>query len=143
MLKKLRGKFFLIILLGLLWLWLRRQQSEESGKVGSIEIPVETSKIVLPAEEQPSMPVSKIEPVTATVKTVARKKKSAAKPDDLTVINGIGPKISAVLNAAGITRYNQLAKADAAQLWEILEKASIRLAKPESWIEQAKTLHKE
>ena len=144
MFKKLRGNLILIGLLGLAWLWIRRPKTEQGGKVNSIEIPVETAEIVIPAEEQSPAPVSKIGPVKARAKTAARSKKPVvAKPDDLTVISGIGPKISTVLNTAGITRYAQLAKANPAQLQEILEKAGIRLAKPESWIEQAKALHKE
>ena len=144
MFRKLRENLILIGLLGLVWLWIRRPKLEEGSKVNSIEIPVETAEIVIPAEEQSPAPVSKIGPVKARAKTASRSKKPViAKPDDLTVISGIGPKISTVLNTAGITRYAQLAKANPAQLREILEKAGIRLAKPESWIEQAKALHKE
>ena len=144
MLKKLRGNLILIGLLGLVWLWIRRPKPEGGNKGTTIEIPVEIAPIVIPDEEQPPIPASKIGPVKATAKTVTRSKKPVAvEPDDLTVISGIGPKISGVLNAAGITRFTQLAEADAAQLWQILEKAGIRLGKPESWIEQAKALHKE
>lgn len=144
MFKKLRGNLILIGLLGLVWLWIRRPKSPEEGrKLSTIEIPVETAEIVVPEEVQPPKPASKIGAVKAEAKTVTRSKKAAAKADDLTVISGIGPKISGVLNAAGITRYTQLAGADVAQLWQILEKAGIRLAKPENWIEQAKTLSKE
>lgn len=144
MFKKLRGNLILIGLLGLVWLWIRRPKSEAGNKGKTIEIPVETAKIVIPAEDQLPTPVSKIGPAKARAKTVSRKKStSSAKPDDLTAISGIGPKISGVLNTAGFTRYAQLAGADVAQLRQILEKAGIRLAKPETWIEQAKTLQKE
>jgi predicted flap endonuclease-1-like 5' DNA nuclease len=63
------------------------------------------------------------------------------KPDDLKRIEGIGPKISSVLQAAGITTYAQLASADVGALEQILEEESprlLRLADPATWPEQAK-----
>lgn len=60
-------------------------------------------------------------------------------PDDLTKIEGIGPKISQLLNEAGISTYTQLAEADIAALIKILNNAGPRygLADPSSWPEQA------
>jgi predicted flap endonuclease-1-like 5' DNA nuclease len=61
-------------------------------------------------------------------------------PDDLKRIVGIGPKISSVLQAAGITTFAQLAATDVVQLEEILEAESprlLRLASPTTWPEQA------
>jgi predicted flap endonuclease-1-like 5' DNA nuclease len=66
---------------------------------------------------------------------------SAPAPDDLKQIEGIGPKLSSVLQAAGITTFAQLAEASTAQLEQILEAADpnlLRLAKPTTWPEQAK-----
>ncbi len=59
-------------------------------------------------------------------------------PDDLTLIEGVGPKTSSVLQAAGITNFSDLANTDVAKLEEILRKADLRLAKPGSWPEQAR-----
>jgi predicted flap endonuclease-1-like 5' DNA nuclease len=62
-------------------------------------------------------------------------------PDDLKRIEGIGPKISSVLQAAGIATFAQLAEAGVEQLEKILEAADpnlLRLADPTSWPEQAK-----
>jgi len=64
----------------------------------------------------------------------------AAEPaaaDNLTLIEGIGPKIAGVLTAAGITTFAQLASTDVARLTEILQEANLRLASAESWPEQA------
>jgi predicted flap endonuclease-1-like 5' DNA nuclease len=61
-----------------------------------------------------------------------------AAADDLTRIEGIGPKISGVLNEAGISTYDQLATTDEAHLQEILDAADLRLAHPATWPEQAK-----
>ncbi|MDX1416558.1 MAG: helix-hairpin-helix domain-containing protein [Candidatus Promineifilaceae bacterium] len=59
--------------------------------------------------------------------------------DDLKLIEGIGPKISAVLADAGILTFAQLANSDAATLTKIVrEDASLKLADPSSWPEQAR-----
>jgi large subunit ribosomal protein L17 len=57
-------------------------------------------------------------------------------PDDLTVIDGIGPKTAGVLEVAGITTYEQLANTKASELREILSDAGIR-ANVETWPGQA------
>ncbi len=60
--------------------------------------------------------------------------------DDLKRIEGIGPRIAAVLQEAGITTFAQLADADQARLERILEEADprlLRLASPAHWPEQA------
>jgi predicted flap endonuclease-1-like 5' DNA nuclease len=58
-------------------------------------------------------------------------------PDDLKLIEGIGPKISGVLNAAGITTFAQLAERDAQELERIVKGAGIRLVFPGTWGAQA------
>ncbi len=64
---------------------------------------------------------------------------AAPRQDDLTVIEGIGPKIASILQSAGITTYAQLAETDAERLRAILEAAGsrYRLANPATWSEQA------
>ena len=57
--------------------------------------------------------------------------------DDLKVIEGIGPKISSVLYAAGIRTLAQLAATDVDELKRILTEADIRLGDPSTWSEQA------
>ncbi len=58
--------------------------------------------------------------------------------DDLTIVEGIGPKISALLGAAGINTFAQLAAADEGRLREILLEARLRMADPRTWPEQAR-----
>jgi predicted flap endonuclease-1-like 5' DNA nuclease len=58
--------------------------------------------------------------------------------DDLTVLEGIGPKVAKVLKEAGITTFDRLAKADAAKVQEVLNAAGLQMMNPEGWIEQAK-----
>ena len=64
-----------------------------------------------------------------------------AGPDDLTRVEGIGPKISEVLQGAGITTYAQLADTDVDRIKQILEEADpklLQLADPATWPRQAK-----
>lgn len=58
--------------------------------------------------------------------------------DDLTRIEGIGPKISSLLQNAGITTFSQLAATETSRLEEILQEAKLSLANPDTWPEQAK-----
>lgn len=60
--------------------------------------------------------------------------------DDLTIVEGIGPKINDLLIADGITTFAQLAEAPVSRVQGILDRAGphFRLAKPESWARQAK-----
>jgi small subunit ribosomal protein S2 len=67
----------------------------------------------------------------------AKHKPKPAKPDDLKVIEGIGPKTAGVLLSSGIRTYAQLASAGAERIKAILKENSIR-ANPTTWPEQAK-----
>lgn len=59
--------------------------------------------------------------------------------DDLTIIEGVGPKVSEVLHAAGITSFSQLAATKAEDVKEILEKSegNFNAQDPTTWAEQA------
>ena len=60
------------------------------------------------------------------------------KPDNLRRIEGIGPKISSVFQAVGITTFAQLAATDVSRLRQILTEAGLAaLADPSTWPEQA------
>lgn len=60
------------------------------------------------------------------------------KLDDLEMIEGIGPKIAAVLRDAGINTFPELAAADPSALRDVLRSAGLRLADPTTWPEQAR-----
>jgi len=62
---------------------------------------------------------------------------AASKPDDLTIIEGIGPKVSKLLAGIGITTFAQLAEADLGKLRETLDGAGYRYMEPDGWVEQA------
>jgi predicted flap endonuclease-1-like 5' DNA nuclease/uncharacterized membrane protein len=59
--------------------------------------------------------MAKAKPAEARTKTAA-----AAPSDDLTQINGIGPRIASILNDGGITGYSQLEHANTAELRSII-----------------------
>lgn len=61
----------------------------------------------------------------------------AVVPDDLKLIEGIGPKIDALLKSAGISTFAQLAATDVSRLRELLGDGRFRIADPTTWPEQA------
>lgn len=69
---------------------------------------------------------------------IEKKKPAANKADDLTKIEGIGPKIAILLTEKGYQSFSDLAKADTAALNAILEDAKLKhLADPATWGQQA------
>jgi len=78
------------------------------------------------------------EPVAQAVRATAPSQRpSRPAPDDLKLIEGIGPKISGLLKENGVTTFAELAQTDVARLNGILREANLRIANPESWPEQA------
>ena len=65
--------------------------------------------------------------------------KADAKPDKLTKVEGIGPKIAEKLNAAGILSFKDLAGASLEKLQGVLDEAGsrYRMHDPGTWAEQA------
>lgn len=65
---------------------------------------------------------------------------SGAKPEDLKIVEGIGPKIEQLLKDAGIKNWSDLAATTVDEIKEILSGAgnNFRLANPESWPNQAR-----
>jgi len=74
--------------------------------------------------------------------SIPKKYLNKAGADDLTVVEGIGPKISEILAVAGISTFKQLAGAKVSKIEEILKAAGSRyaLANPGTWPEQAALL---
>ena len=73
------------------------------------------------------------------VEAVTEAKKSAQKnADDLTKIEGIGPKVAKVLKEGGITTFAELADAPVSDLRKSLDAAGMQMMSPEGWIDQAK-----
>ena len=104
----------LILIVLLIWWLLRRRAAPDN---------VATTQPAAPPVRQSVAPVAPPAPKT---------------PDDLTLIEGIGPKISSVMQAAGINSFNQMAAANPDRLRQILHDADLRLADPTTWPEQAR-----
>lgn len=62
----------------------------------------------------------------------------SSRPDQLIIIEGVGPKITTILTAAGFTTFAQLADADVEHLNTILRDAGITTANPSTWPQQAR-----
>jgi predicted flap endonuclease-1-like 5' DNA nuclease len=108
----------ILILLVILWYWFGRE--EEPTKAEPQEEPVASKASTVevePAVEAPSQPV---------------------KPDDLKKIEGIGPKVSGLLNQAGIMTFQQMVDAGAEKLESILDQAGLQMLNADTWPEQAK-----
>ena len=67
-----------------------------------------------------------------------REAEKGEKEDDLTRIEGIGPKIAEIFSAHGITSFKKLASTAVEKLREILQENKLASHDPETWPEQAK-----
>ncbi|MFZ9003141.1 MAG: 30S ribosomal protein S2 [Robiginitalea sp.] len=106
----------------------------EVSEAESVEEAVEEEAVTVEAtrEEAPEKEEAREEK--------AEKKADQAKADDLTKIEGIGPKAAEALVNAGLNTYEALAGGDPEKIKELLTEASSRLAHldPTSWPKQAK-----
>lgn len=67
--------------------------------------------------------------------------RTSAMQDDLTVLDGIGPKVSSILRLAGVNSFQRLADIDENRIREILEAENpglLQLTDPTTWPEQAR-----
>lgn len=98
--------------------------------------PVPAEAVVVEPELEPEP-----EPVPAAAEEPAPEPESEpvpAVPDDLTKIEGIGPKMDAALKAAGITTFAQLSQTSEADLHAAIEAAGMRFAPSAgTWADQA------
>lgn len=113
----------------------------ESVEIAAPKARKATAKLV--ATKAKDAPKGKVS--SKTVKAGPKLKASPVKAavpaaDDLTKIEGIGPKIAGLLNAKGIYTYADLGKAKKATLTGVLAEAGSRfkLHDPSTWAQQAK-----
>jgi len=69
---------------------------------------------------------------------VEAKPQKKVEADDLTKIEGIGPKVSKALIAAGISTFEALANASAEDIQKILSDAGLRMMDASTWPQQAR-----
>lgn len=82
--------------------------------------------------------IEKLAEEIETAATPPTPSKNGGATDDLTIVEGIGPKMAAALRAAGITTFARLARASEAELRAAIEAAGMRFAPSMStWAAQA------
>jgi len=124
------------------------KQADSEGQEAKAPKTRKKVAVAVKEEEVKEAPKAKAEPkakeTTDEVEEVVKKEapKKAKKPaaDDLTKVEGIGPKISEVFNKAGIHSFSELAEKSEDELKTILADAGSRYASknPASWPKQAK-----
>jgi len=126
---------FIIVVL-IVWIALTRNSKDSpvDMQVGE-HTPVEAAT---PAIHETPLRSQEVDLGKTATETPAAVLPTAVKPDDLTIVEGIGPKVSSVLNNAGIMTLVQLAEAAPEQLKEILGKSRLQFMDPGTWGEQAR-----
>lgn len=133
-----------------------RKKANNKSFVSVLPFEEETVAVAKPKANAAAKPVAKkAKPANAEVKETpvaaenkeAEKKEKAApkkaakvKGDDLTIIEGVGPKIAEVLTAAGLTDFASVAAKSAEELKATLAEAGdqFNTAVTDTWPEQAK-----
>lgn len=111
--------------LGALVAWIYWMQREEASEPVPPE-GVEAERV--PLEPGPAASIALVERSEA---------EDEQEPDDLTRIEGIGPKMSSVLAGAGIETYKELATSHPDVLRDVLRDEGLQFADPGTWPEQA------
>ncbi|MBP7821426.1 MAG: 50S ribosomal protein L27 [Saprospiraceae bacterium] len=104
--------------------------------------PVKKHEVAAPVIEKK---IEKVEEPKATIEAVSApvvKKPAKANPDNLKLIEGVGPKIEELLKAAGINTWQDVVDAGADKLKDILDEAGpkFRIHNPSTWPAQAKMM---
>ncbi len=121
----------ILLVLFLIWLLFRLDITEEKQ-------PESTSQTLSVATKPTSSTEAEVAPAELEPSLTTPVATESVKPDDLKRIEGIGPKISAILQKAGITSFAMLADTPPDRLREILDEAGIRrISDPTTWPEQA------
>lgn len=123
----------LLLLALLIWLFTRGKEEAEASPEPRLE-----EAHMHEAEAAPLEAPAAAAPVEPEVEMPAAAPRAAGLPDDLKIIEGIGPKIASVLQAAGIGTFAELAATSPERISEILLAAGLRLADPGTWPEQAR-----
>lgn len=124
-----------------------RKKANNKSFVSVLPFEEETVAVAEPKAEKPAAKKAKPAKAEAKAEAPAAKKEKAApkkaakaKGDDLTVIEGVGPKISEVLTAAGLADFASVAAKSAEELKAILVAAGdqFNIAVTDTWPQQAK-----
>ena len=128
---------FIILILFVWWLLhnesIQQSVQQSTAQPARPKAPVTVAPVaavkapVSPSTPVPAAPIAL--PIAASV--------PATMAEDLTKIEGIGPKINGVLHAAGIKTFVALSKAEVRQLRQILVGVGMKVNDPTTWPEQA------
>jgi len=124
---------FIIVVL-IVWIALTRnaKQNKPDFQAGS-----HSEEHAVEASHEPTLEVRAAETVEAVIEEPAADV-SIPVVDDLKIVEGIGPKVSGLLNAAGIMNLAELSKTEVSHLRAILDNADLRFLDPTTWPEQAR-----
>ena len=137
------GIIVIFVLLEILLLWWLRRRSEAAPTAMPRPKAVTPAPVVHPVPPKVEAPAPVMEsmppaPAVEAVPPAPAVKSAPLMPDDLKIIEGIGPKIASILAAAGITTFAQLGATDVSRLREIIAQAGLTaLADPATWPQQA------
>lgn len=115
------------------------ESAPEVVQAAAAEVPVaETPAIASPVVETPETraPVEVVgveNPVEEVIQA-----EEPVKPDDLEIIEGIGPKIAGMLKNRGIITFAQVAATSVPDLQRIMLEENLRIADPTTWPEQSR-----
>jgi len=129
----------IIVVIVAVWLWWQLGRPKEKAAPPPKPGAAAPSHIVETPEgvARRAAPVLGVAPLTVE-EEVEEPALKAIEPDDLKLIEGIGPKISSLLQAAGIMTFAHLASTDVRRLKQIIAEAGLTaLADPTTWPEQA------
>ena len=114
----------------------QRLAAEEANKPKEEKkpAPVKKKEVAAPAAEE----VVAVAATDEAAAPAAKETATAVATDDLTKVEGIGPKIAETLQAADISTYAQLADTEVDKVKEILAAASLGRFDPTTWPAQAK-----
>ena len=110
----------------------------EASEKSKLKLEKDYKKLKKKYDDTTIIPLVKDAPKKKTKKTTTTKAKTI-KEDDLTKIEGIGPKIQGLLKDSGIRTWKQLSKTPTPKLRQILTDAGSRykMHNPGTWAEQA------
>jgi predicted flap endonuclease-1-like 5' DNA nuclease len=122
------------------------EESAQQASTSQLEyhsiVGVDQDKFTVNEEPEATVTQTDVTKSAAAPKTKrsTKRRKSARAANDLTLIEGIGPKIRDLLAEKRITTFRKLSTMNAAQLERILTKAGMSLKRhdPSNWPEQAK-----
>jgi len=103
---------------------------------------VKAEKVAKTTEAKEEVVAEPVEAKAAPKKAKAAAESTETKGDNLTKLNGVGPKLAEILYTAGLNTFADVAGTSVEKFKEILEAAGSRYASkdPQPWIDQAKEL---